>query len=83
MGRISCGLRRRPGALRVQAVQVPGFTVLEFDESTKTSADAAAAIGCTIAQIAKSINFRGLRERLENKIGIDYPWVMIRESHRV
>jgi prolyl-tRNA editing enzyme YbaK/EbsC (Cys-tRNA(Pro) deacylase) len=31
---------------------------MEFDESTKTAADAAAAIGCTIAQIAKSIIFK-------------------------
>ncbi len=44
-----------------QAVQALGFdfTVIEFDQSTRTSADAAAAIGCTIAQIAKSLVFRG------------------------
>ncbi len=47
-----------PSALRVQAALGPLFTVLEFDASTKTAADAAAAIGCTIAQIAKSIIFR-------------------------
>ncbi|MGO1078648.1 YbaK/EbsC family protein, partial [Inquilinus sp. CA228] len=29
-----------------------------FDSSTRTSADAAAAIGCTVAQIAKSLVFR-------------------------
>lgn len=33
--------------------------VVEFAAGTKTSADAAAAIGCGIAQIAKSIVFRG------------------------
>ena len=33
-------------------------TVREFPEGTRTAADAAAAIGCTVAQIAKSIVFR-------------------------
>ena len=32
--------------------------MLEFDASTRTAADAAAAIGCTVAQIAKSLVFR-------------------------
>jgi prolyl-tRNA editing enzyme YbaK/EbsC (Cys-tRNA(Pro) deacylase) len=32
--------------------------VREFDASTRTSADAAAAIGCAVAQIAKSVIFR-------------------------
>lgn len=32
--------------------------VVVFGESTRTSADAAAAIGCTVAQIAKSLVFR-------------------------
>lgn len=45
-------------ALRVQAVLGPRFKVLEFDESTKTAADAASAIGCSVAQIAKSIIFK-------------------------
>lgn len=34
------------------------FEVVELAASTRTSADAAAAIGCTVAQIAKSIVFR-------------------------
>ena len=34
------------------------FEVVELSASTRTSADAAAAIGCTVAQIAKSIVFR-------------------------
>jgi prolyl-tRNA editing enzyme YbaK/EbsC (Cys-tRNA(Pro) deacylase) len=42
----------------VQAVLGEGFRVLEFDASTRTAAEAAAAIGCTVAQIAKSILFR-------------------------
>ena len=32
--------------------------IKQFDASTRTSADAAAAIGCTVAQIAKSVLFR-------------------------
>jgi prolyl-tRNA editing enzyme YbaK/EbsC (Cys-tRNA(Pro) deacylase) len=47
-----------PAALRVQAALGPGFAALEFDASTRTAADAAAAIGCTVAQIAKSLVFR-------------------------
>lgn len=35
------------------------FDVLELDQSTRTAAEAAAAIGCEVAQIAKSILFRG------------------------
>jgi prolyl-tRNA editing enzyme YbaK/EbsC (Cys-tRNA(Pro) deacylase) len=31
---------------------------MEFPASTRTAADAAAAVGCTVAQIAKSIVFR-------------------------
>ena len=34
------------------------FQVVEFPASTRTAADAAAAIGCTVAQIAKSLVFR-------------------------
>ena len=45
-------------ALRVQAALGNAFDVLEFEESTRTAADAAAAIGCTVAQIAKSMIFR-------------------------
>ena len=33
--------------------------VVEFDQPTRTSAEAAIAIGCTVAEIAKSIVFRG------------------------
>jgi prolyl-tRNA editing enzyme YbaK/EbsC (Cys-tRNA(Pro) deacylase) len=32
--------------------------VVEFTQTTRSAADAAAAIGCTVAQIAKSIMFR-------------------------
>src|SRR4051812_10804794 len=47
-----------PSALRVQDVLGPAFQVLEFGESTRTAADAAAAIGCSVAQIAKCLIFR-------------------------
>ena len=47
-----------PSALRVQEALGADFRVLEFDASTRTAAEAAAAIGCTEAQIAKSILFR-------------------------
>ena len=47
-----------PSALRVQAALGDAFEVLEFEESTRTAADAAAAIGCTVDQIAKSMIFR-------------------------
>ena len=47
-----------PSALRVQAALGDQFQVLEFDASTRTAEDAAAAIGCGVAQIAKSLVFR-------------------------
>jgi prolyl-tRNA editing enzyme YbaK/EbsC (Cys-tRNA(Pro) deacylase) len=49
-----------PSALKVQAALGDKFEVLEFDATTRTAADAAAAIGCTVAEIAKSLIFRGL-----------------------
>ena len=49
---------KAPSALRVQAVLGDSFEVLEFEESTRTAEQAAAAIGCTVAQIAKSMIFR-------------------------
>jgi len=52
-----------PDALRVQAALGPAFTVVEFDESTHTAQEAADAIGCALAQIAKSIIFRGASGR--------------------
>lgn len=49
-----------PSALKVQAILGNRFEVLEFDASTRTAADAAAAIGCDVAQIAKSLVFRAI-----------------------
>jgi prolyl-tRNA editing enzyme YbaK/EbsC (Cys-tRNA(Pro) deacylase) len=48
-----------PSALRVQAVLGERFAVFEFDAGTRTAADAAAAVGCAVAEIAKSLLFRG------------------------
>ena len=48
-----------PSALKVQAALGDRFEVLEFDASTRTAADAAAAIGCEVAEIAKSLIFQG------------------------
>ena len=45
-------------ALRVGAALGPSYKVVEFDESTHTAQEAADAIGCKLAQIAKSILFR-------------------------
>ena len=53
---------RHPTALRTsQLLRDAGIDtqVVEFEQPTRTSADAAAAIGCSIAEIAKSIVFRG------------------------
>src|SRR5262245_10704695 len=47
-----------PSALKVQAALGPEFQVLEFEASTRTSEEAAAAVGCTVAEIAKSLIFR-------------------------
>jgi prolyl-tRNA editing enzyme YbaK/EbsC (Cys-tRNA(Pro) deacylase) len=52
----------KASARRVQqALAARGFAfdVKEFPASTRTSAEAAAAIGCAVAQIAKSLVFRG------------------------
>jgi prolyl-tRNA editing enzyme YbaK/EbsC (Cys-tRNA(Pro) deacylase) len=52
-----------PSALKVRAVLGPEFQVQEFDASTRTSQDAAAAIGCTVAEIAKSLIFKSAQGR--------------------
>ncbi len=52
----------KASARRVQeALETQGFAfdVREFPESTRTSAEAAAAIGCAVGEIAKSLVFRG------------------------
>jgi Cys-tRNA(Pro) deacylase len=45
-------------ALKIQAQLGKDFEVLEFTESTRTAEEAAAAIGCSVAQIAKALIFR-------------------------
>lgn len=50
-----------PTALRIQRLLADaGVTgaVVEFEQPTRTSAEAAAAIGCSVAEIAKSVVFR-------------------------
>lgn len=46
-----------PTALRVQALLGPDFTVYEFDRPTRTAQEAADALGCAVAAIAKSVIF--------------------------
>src|ERR1700721_1828916 len=46
------------GAMRIQATLGDSFRILEFEQSTHSSAEAAAAIGCDVAQIAKSMMFQ-------------------------
>ena len=51
----------RPAAARVKEIlrqQGLEAEVVEFAESTRTSAEAAAQVGCSLAQIAKSLVFR-------------------------
>jgi prolyl-tRNA editing enzyme YbaK/EbsC (Cys-tRNA(Pro) deacylase) len=55
------GAGLRGSAQRVQSLlRAAGHSgdVVEFAETTRTSAEAAAAIGCDVAQIAKSLIFR-------------------------
>jgi prolyl-tRNA editing enzyme YbaK/EbsC (Cys-tRNA(Pro) deacylase) len=47
-----------PSALRVQELLGPRYQVLEFDARTATAAEAAAAVGASVGQIAKSLVFR-------------------------
>jgi prolyl-tRNA editing enzyme YbaK/EbsC (Cys-tRNA(Pro) deacylase) len=54
----------KPSAQKVQdALTAAGFAsrVVELPDSTRTAAEAAAAVGCTVGQIAKSLVFRGLQ----------------------
>lgn len=51
----------KPSAQRVQdALRARGFAnqVIELSSSTRTAAEAAAAVGCAVGQIAKSLIFR-------------------------
>jgi Cys-tRNA(Pro) deacylase len=52
-----------PSAVRVQELLGSQFEVLEFEQPTGTSAQAAEAIGCHVAQIAKSLVFRAASGR--------------------
>jgi prolyl-tRNA editing enzyme YbaK/EbsC (Cys-tRNA(Pro) deacylase) len=53
---------RHPTVLRVAQLLIEAGVdsrPVEFEQPTRTSAEAAAAIGCSVAEIAKSIVFRG------------------------
>jgi len=54
---------QHPTALWVQQFLGSSYAVLEFDQPTHSAAQAAAAIDCTIAQIAKSLVFAGPHNR--------------------
>ena len=45
-------------ALHIQEILGPDYAVLEFETSTRSAAEAAAAVGCEVAQIAKTLVFR-------------------------
>jgi len=52
----------KPSAQRVQdALAAQGFSnaVIELADSTRSAAEAAAAVGCQVGQIAKSLVFKG------------------------
>lgn len=59
-GELSRSAQRVRDAL---AARGAAFEVLELPSSTRTAAEAAAAVGCSIAQIAKSIVFRTVQGR--------------------
>jgi len=53
---------QHPTALRVQSLLHEAgldVQVVEFEQPTRTSAEAASAIGCSVAEIAKSVVFKG------------------------
>jgi len=52
---LSASARRVQDALAAAGVST---TIVEYDVPARTSADAAAVLGCTVAQIAKSLVFR-------------------------
>ena len=57
----------KPSAAKVQQTVLDlgfDFTFVEFDQTTRTSADAAEAIGCTVGQIAKTLVFMTAQSRL-------------------
>ncbi|GIW30576.1 MAG: hypothetical protein KatS3mg071_0750 [Meiothermus sp.] len=58
-------MKLSPSALKVQeALNQRGFAHLQVQElsaSTRTAQEAAAAVGCAVGQIVKSLVFRGAR----------------------
>jgi len=58
---VKCAAHR--SALRIQEILGSDYEVQEFELATRTVAEAAAAIGCEDAQIAKSLVFRSDSDR--------------------
>ncbi|MCL6610941.1 MAG: YbaK/EbsC family protein [Peptococcaceae bacterium] len=56
MDRLSKGAQKVQSVLNQFGLEL---TVIEFPESTRTSREAAEAIGCEVGQIAKSLIFKG------------------------
>ena len=54
----SPSVRKVEAALQARGIE---FHVVEFARTTRTAGEAAAAIGCEVAQIAKSLIFKGGR----------------------
>jgi prolyl-tRNA editing enzyme YbaK/EbsC (Cys-tRNA(Pro) deacylase) len=52
-----------PSALKVQAVLGSRFEALELDAGARTAEEAAAAVGCKVGEIAKSLVFRAASGR--------------------
>jgi prolyl-tRNA editing enzyme YbaK/EbsC (Cys-tRNA(Pro) deacylase) len=75
---------QHPTALRTsQLLRDAGIdtSVVEFEQPTRTSVEAAAAIGCSVAEIADSVVFRGKNSGQavvvvasgDNRV--DYQWI--------
>jgi prolyl-tRNA editing enzyme YbaK/EbsC (Cys-tRNA(Pro) deacylase) len=61
IGHYSMKPAQHPTALRTQSLLAEAGVatqVVEFEQPTRTSAEAAAAVGCSVAEIAKSVVFR-------------------------
>jgi len=70
-------LRRGPARIAEELVRLGVTnTVKEMPESTKTAAEAAAALGCDVAQIVKSLIFRSV-------VGDEALLVMVSGADRV
>jgi prolyl-tRNA editing enzyme YbaK/EbsC (Cys-tRNA(Pro) deacylase) len=58
IGRVEMKSNGSDATMRIRSILGAGFRVLEFEQSTHTSAEAAAVLGCDLAQIAKSMMYQ-------------------------